>query len=391
MSESIFKKRKGPLWTLFCLLMVLTATAGTLLAVEGISSLLLRHDADFSTKRSSKKTSARALLPYEIPGSLHRQRKYEGEPFHLRSEVDYSKLIDEGDFYLLETPRRLVKNFSGRMKRYNPESGFTIYDAKISTDEWGRRKSRDTSRPRTARQHLLLVGCSYVFGSALNDEETLAWHINEQQSEVEAYNAGVDAFGTSDILARFLTGNELQGVSQKKGILVYGFIGDHLPRTVGSSAIPWVGNASHVIENSNGEFVFTGTQQAAHPWRRAFYRWFAERNFVKLFGLSLPILRSAHYESLVRQISQIEKIYQQQSQVENPMIVVIYPQTFKELDMDVFRKTLSRHKIRFIDYSGLDISHYVNGKSHVDYDAHPNGAANRVFSEVMLRDLQSFL
>lgn len=80
--------------------------------------------------------------------------------------------------------------------------------------------------PKSAKCRVLLLGCSYIFGSGLSDRQTLAWKLNEKYPYVSFENYGVPGWGTYQCLML-----EKELLSQRKyDLVVYCAIEDHRNR-----------------------------------------------------------------------------------------------------------------------------------------------------------------
>lgn len=382
--------KSTPFWRRFALSFF--AVLITLVLVELLCGwfLSLGYKVKPSYEMASVHNPQRELLPSEMPESMSSRPRFSPEPIP-DFEGDPGELIEEVHYAHSVIPERLLKSTATRTRRYQKSTGRVLFDHQVTVDQYGRRISRSSPKTSQAPLHLLMMGCSYVFGTAIGDEDTITWQMNLKQNKVEAYNGGNPGYGTADVLARFLVGDEMSGIEQKRGVLVYNFIADHIPRSLGSSSIPWTDMLSYVTEQGDGAFRLEGSFVKSRPKLTAFYKWFARRNISQLFGLHLPILRKSHYDLIARMLLQTEKLYKAQSHPENQLVVVIYPQTVQGINIEYFRQALSRHQIRFLDYSSTDISKVVQGRARIPYDHHPSALANAVFAEVLLQDLSPLI
>lgn len=94
--------------------------------------------------------------------------------------------------------------------------------------------------PPGGRRKLVFIGGSYVRGSAISDDETFAWKIQERYSSVDVVNLGTGAYGTYQsllLLERFLS------ESPPVWMVLYGFTSFHERRNVASSI--WMRTLAH--------------------------------------------------------------------------------------------------------------------------------------------------
>jgi hypothetical protein len=90
--------------------------------------------------------------------------------------------------------------------------------------------SRATSDGQTTRgREVLLVGCSFTFGQALSDEETLGWQLQQLLPGATVKNFAVSGYGT---LQALLLLEERLRDGRPQPIVVYGFADAHEIRNV---------------------------------------------------------------------------------------------------------------------------------------------------------------
>jgi len=90
--------------------------------------------------------------------------------------------------------------------------------------------SRATGHGRTTSgRELWLVGCSFTFGHALGDDESLGWQLQERLPSLAVKNHAVSGYGTYQVLLRL---EELLKDRTEAPIIVYGFVESHDVRSV---------------------------------------------------------------------------------------------------------------------------------------------------------------
>ncbi len=82
---------------------------------------------------------------------------------------------------------------------------------------------------RESSDSTVLLGCSYMQGFGLRDQETFGWQLQEKYPNLNVLNYGTPGYGTcqSFILMKQLFNNE-----PKPNTVIYGFIGHHEERNV---------------------------------------------------------------------------------------------------------------------------------------------------------------
>lgn len=332
------------------------------------------------------------LLPYEIPQSLTKHTSYGKKAILPKLDSPENLELSEAHVDYNERSLKLLKNYSGRTSKVAKKMGFVVFDNELHTDNYRRRISKPLNAKRNSSKHLLLFGCSYIFGTGVDDNQTLSWHINDLQQEYEAYNNGVGGYGTNDVLWKIQIGDGMSGVAQKEGVAVYTFIAAHLFRNVNSTInIPWSRSHTAFRETDDHQFEFIGSFEEAHPLKVALYEFLAQTYTFQFLGLQLPPLFKSDIDRTARMIARARDSYLAQSDSNNLFVVAIYPEFVGDIDIDHFRRALSREKVHFIDYSVTDIEFYFQELVRVPYDGHPTGAAHKLYAQVLLEDIHKFL
>lgn len=89
----------------------------------------------------------------------------------------------------------------------------------------GQRRSR-SSVDKSCSKRVCLIGCSYLFGSGLSDEQTLAWMLNQSYPDIRFDNYGSPGWGT---LQCYLLEKRLLEIC-KYDLVCYFAINDHRER-----------------------------------------------------------------------------------------------------------------------------------------------------------------
>jgi len=157
-------------------------------------------------------------------------------------------------------------------KKFN--STTVAFTATYTIDQYGRRHVPIVDSD-TRNKFLLLFGGSFVFGTGLDDEETLASRVAEQHSEYMPYVFATQGYGPSHFFLQATDDAYFEGVEQKEGVAVYVFIDGHMNRLVGRSWL--VTNFAKdfpylVLEDDYP--VFKGNFTEGRSTITTFYRWF---------------------------------------------------------------------------------------------------------------------
>lgn len=110
----------------------------------------------------------------------------------------------------------------------------------------------DGSRKTHARQlnttepPIIMIGDSYLHGFGLDDDKTIGWKVQKIYQNREVYNLGVNGYSTWQT---FLTLKDYEKITKPNSYFIYGFIADHLNRTVVTPQ--WVNTSNRMISINN--------------------------------------------------------------------------------------------------------------------------------------------
>jgi hypothetical protein len=107
--------------------------------------------------------------------------------------------------------------------------GHVLYDVKYELDEMLGR-THPTTRPLKAQSHLIVAGCSFVFGEGLNADAILAEKLQQSQATTAVYNVTFVGGGVQDLIHYFSIPESIGLTRESKGALVYFFIPQHFAR-----------------------------------------------------------------------------------------------------------------------------------------------------------------
>lgn len=99
-------------------------------------------------------------------------------------------------------------------------------DSNASETVWPDGQRASASQSKNARFRVLLLGCSYIFGSGLDDKQTLAWKLNKEYPHIQFENYGVPGWGTYQCL---MLEKELLKL-KRYDLVIYCAIEDHRNR-----------------------------------------------------------------------------------------------------------------------------------------------------------------
>lgn len=170
-----------------------------------------------------------------------------------------------------------------------------------------RRRITPSNELKKYSKNILFFGCSFTFGSGLNQNETLPYFYGENQGEYRPYNYGVGATGPHQYL-RYL---ELYGdiisqqVDHSSGQVVYIAIEDHFNRAYGSMNKFWLLDSPYYSKSSDSKLIFKGTFRKDRPITTYIYSLINKIDYIKRKGIDYPKVSDDQYNlfcSIVREM-----------------------------------------------------------------------------------------
>lgn len=279
--------------------------------------------------------------------------------------------------------RELMPNAKFQFKFKSDEE--VIYDVVYETDQFQRRRTDyDGSRGR----HALFFGCSFTFGTGLDQQSTLPSQF-AKQSKYNSYNYGVPSYGTFNILANLSNRALDKEVAEDIGHFFYIYIPGHIQRNLGLNFyIPRPQN-SPLYEIENHRLQYTGTVGQRFP-------------------IATPIL------SFLNQFRFFQSSAFFQTQLENYRRTEktdwAFAYAVKEMK-DIYLNTFPNGKFHFVNFPAsplheslhaklieldidvidvrdkIDFTPSVENWLHYPEDAHPSKNFNKRFAKILLEEV----
>lgn len=187
-------------------------------------------------------------------------------------------------------------------------------------------RRRVTAADKKGRDKFIAIfGCSYVFGWAVNDNETLPSRIAAHCREYVPYNYGIPGVATQHMYYHLLNGNMRDEIPEENGILIYFYAPFQNNRIIGG--MPDFNVYIHKFpcyEIEEGSLVYKGSFREAHPWRSLVYDTLFKCNTMKAFNFYLPLHYSGkHWDTIAAQIVESKSLFQEQFPG-CPMVVLLF-------------------------------------------------------------------
>lgn len=259
----------------------------------------------------------------------------------------------------------------------------TVFDVHYSIDHMNKRITPDFDSSKT--NYALFFGCSIGFGYGLEDDQTLAYQVQEQSPNTNSYNFCISATGTNHMLAQFQYRDLSKQVAEKDGCGYYIFFWDHIYRAIGTMHryTEWLHTAPY-YEMKDGKLVRNKLFKDGRPFISGMYERLYQTNIVKYFEADLPLkLNETHFDLVSEMVLETKKEYEKQFG-NDKFYLVFYPNyvAYTPEEMRIFKSYLTKKKIKFIDLSKVIT---YQGKYTLGGDSHPNAETNKLIANYLLQ------
>lgn len=260
----------------------------------------------------------------------------------------------------------------------------TVFDVHYSIDHMNKRITPGFDS--TKKNYALFFGCSIGFGYGLEDDQTLAYQVQQQGESTNSYNFAISGTGTNHMLAEIQYRDLSKQVTEKDGCGYYIFFWDHIYRAIGTMHryTEWLHLAPY-YKMENGKLIRHKLFKDGRPFISSMYERLYQTNIVKYFEADLPLkLNDSHYDLVTEMVLETKKNYEKQFG-NDKFYLVIYPNyvAYTPEQMQIFKSYLKKKKIKFIDLSQKIV---YQGKYTLPGDAHPNAEMNELMAKYLLQE-----
>lgn len=272
-----------------------------------------------------------------------------------------------------------------------------IFRAPFSTDAHARRTTINSKLD--PEMSVVLLGCSFTWGSGVDDDETFASVIAREEPRVHVYNLGMRGAGPNDVLDDMEEHpNRWDDIKTKKGVVLYSMIGDHFERAScdsvchidpegfynGQPVANRMTKSRYVLEN--GELVRRGRFNDESPMMLRLKHWFFSSRILSAFYYVWT--QDIFPEDLRPVAKMLEKIMiESKKKTGYEFYVVFFPdQEFERFPE--FKEILDELKVPYIEYSNVNFNRALDRRGFFAVDGHPSRLGHEAFGRLLLRDLR---
>jgi len=260
--------------------------------------------------------------------------------------------------------------------------GTVEYDVVYRTDEVGR---RTTARApgATGTRFAVWFTDSFAFGMGNNEDQTLPYYLSKCRPEFTPYNYGCPGYGPQQTLLRLQGDTLRKEIAEEEGVAIYVFIHRHFNRLIGSMQTGNCAITFPCYELANGDVVYRGSFQEAHPWRTFLYRWMQRCHTLQYFNADFPpAIDADHVELMAQALKKAREEFKRQFP-KSEFYVLFYPFRDEPLIPQLCGR-LDSLGVPYFDYRRLLDS---AGPSAFYNDGHPIPASQEAVAKRLAEDL----
>ncbi|HMN68330.1 MAG TPA: hypothetical protein PKC28_07300 [Bdellovibrionales bacterium] len=341
---------------------------------------LLYRDAEFAGDMSPLEPVSGLALPIDVEPKRFEPRPQELKPAH-GTHLPRGFVGQDGDGISW-----LLPNAKGRSYK-NTLSGEKVYDVFYETDAEARRRTPGQGEP-TRTKPFLFLGCSFVFGDGVEQDQTLAAAASRLEKNYRFYNYGMLGIGPGNLLRRVRMPEFGRDLPRAGGKAVYLMMDHHLNRVVGSldiyqNSFNWDRGLPEFTLSRDGALIDHGSFAQARPVLGRLYRALGRLDVLTYFQVNFPRrFGRGHSELFAAIVRELGKELERGFNLD--FYTVIYPGGRVGHRLVPF---LNAAGVRTLDYSAVNLTEHM-AESPSLADGHPSPAAHEFVAAQILKDLK---
>ncbi|WP_454063634.1 hypothetical protein [Candidatus Nitrospira salsa] len=226
-----------------------------------------------------------------------------------------------------------------------------IYDVTYTIDEHSRRVTPFAASTKLDK-FIMFFGGSFTYGEGVKDNQTLPYYTGVAVKKLRPYNYGFHGLGAAEMLAKLESEKLPREVSERKGVLVYVYMDDHIRRTIGSMRLvaTWGKHKPYYYLSSGGELKRQGNFVTGRWFLTNLYLLLHESRILRALRIDFPLqINRQHIVLLCRIIKQSQSLFHKQFP-NSRFYVLIWPGSKYS---EQLKQLMAENKINYFDYTGL--------------------------------------
>jgi len=262
--------------------------------------------------------------------------------------------------------------------------GETEYEATYNIDSHGRRFT-PVPQGSSPEKAALFFGGSWVYGSGVDDRDTLAAAFSRLSPQYRSYNYGYERYGPSQALDIIRARDLRAEIPEDVGLAFYVLTGPALERVIGTMRIAtcYCRRCSNYVVDDSGAVLRDGDLSTGNPLRSIVFSLLEASNILKQLRIDLPAdfsdadrIRTAAIIGAIR--DDLAEIFPAAEFV----LVVVSHASYSP----VAASFLDSVGLRVLDYSELFSSDDPRMRASPT-DSHPSALANELMAQRLVAEL----
>jgi hypothetical protein len=310
-----------------------------------------------------------------------------------------ARVVIERDPHIVAVPDsdlgyRPRENLSARIRCWKEDS--LVYEVRYDFDRFSRRivpqltvgSDEESTGHKAVEEprHALFMGGSGVFGENIDNEETLPAHFARVADGYHVYNYAFSGYGPQQMYELLRSSRVVEAVAESSGILLYGFIPDHIRRANGTYiTLNWgSGFPRYVIDGD--KLIRRGSFADSQRCKISFFNLLrSSASLNRLAGTidNLISLRRSEWKTFLALVAASRDVYGEA--FDGDFYVFHWPLT--EGLFDDFGDSLQARGVTVLDLAAFGAAPPAQDET-VPFDPHPNGRYNAKIAQALSRALR---
>ena len=266
-----------------------------------------------------------------------------------------------------------------------------IYQARTRIDSVGRRLVQQ-SHTKLRKEFLIFLGCSYIFGEGLDDEDTLPWKMAQKITTRAIYNYGVPA-GSPAIAWKISKYRKLPTeIKEESGSALYFLWDFHLARLVTRSnwlrVHPFLIYKPWLSPNSSNDDLIDHHLSLKESKQFKLHIWWGQISLFNWLGIDwFPWYRDSDFDFLISALRGIEKNLRKQLSLNKFLVVLPPPFEGESPLISEISHRLNQAQISTLDFSQWKLNQIMTQRPEIEDEGHPSAAFNNFFSDYLAKEV----
>jgi hypothetical protein len=260
-----------------------------------------------------------------------------------------------------------------------------IWNVQMNIDKYSRRVTPFKFEKEKPDKFIMFFGCSFVFGTGINDNETLPYFLANKMKDYVPYNYATGAMGTHQLLSLMENTDLKKQVPEKNGIFIYVYANGHIERSNGFMHQRAWNLDSPFYKKVDNKMERAGTFSTEEPIITWFYDFLSNiLNYSTRFGRNFPRIYQRHTDYTCNLIVDSKRRFlikypDSHFFVSNHRLVGTVSKDLRQC-LEKNDVALINHKYlgdRFLDDDP------AKGRVAIEIDLHPTALYNKVAAELI--------